>query len=204
MSDPPPDPFGGTLGGGARPALVVIDMVQAYVDEASPLFVGERAPAMTASIVRLLDAARVSGLPIVFTGVRYEPGGADGGVFFRKVPILEIFVGDTEAGALVPSLARRPTEPLVLKQYPSAFFGTPIAPMLHAAGVDTLVMCGVSTSGCIRASATDAMQHGFVPIVVRDAVGDRTASAHEANLADIQSKIGDVVDEATATAMLSR
>jgi maleamate amidohydrolase len=197
------DPFGGSLVAGRRPALIVVDMVRAYAEPEFPLFVGERAAGVVASIGRLLAAARSVGAPVVFTGVRYEPGGADGGVFFRKVPVLEIFVGDSEAGALVDSLGRRPSEPLLLKQYPSAFFATPLASMLHAAGVDTVVLCGVSTSGCIRASATDAMQHGFVPLVVRDAVGDRSESSHDANLVDIAAKVGDVVDEPAAIAVLS-
>jgi maleamate amidohydrolase len=197
------DPFGGSLSAGRRAALVVVDMVRAYAEPQFPLFVGERAAGVVASIERLLSAARTAGVPIVFTGVRYEPGGTDGGVFFRKVPVLEIFVGDSAAGQLVTSLGRRHSEPLVLKQYPSAFFGTSLASTLHASGVDTVVLCGVSTSGCIRASATDAMQHGFVPLVVRDAVGDRSTSAHDANLADIAAKVGDVVDEAAAIDVLS-
>lgn len=193
-------PFTGRLGFGASSALVVVDMVKAYTDPAFPLYAGEQVHAVVDAIVQLVDAARAAAVPVVYTGVRYVPGGADGGVFYRKVPALALFVGETEAGTLVPELSPRPEELVIMKQYPSAFCGTPVAPMFRSAGVDTVILAGVSTSGCIRASATDAMQHGFVPIVVREAVGDRHPGPHEANLFDIDAKIGDVValDEALA------
>lgn len=126
------------------------------------------------------------------------PGGADGGIFFRKVPTVALFVGETEAGSLVLELSPLPGETVIMKQCPSAFCGTPLAPMLHAGGVDSVILCGVSTSGCIRASATDAMQNGFIPIAVREAVGDRHPAPREANLFDIDAKIGDVVSQAEA------
>jgi maleamate amidohydrolase len=168
-------------------------MVRAYTDPQYPLYIGSHAPAVVAAVVTLVEAARAAGIPIVYTGVRYQPGGIDGGVFFRKVPPLELFVGESDAGSLVPELTAQADESLILKQYASAFWSTPLAPMLHARGVDTVILAGVSTSGCIRASATDAMQQGFVPVVVREAVGDRNVGPHEANLFDIAAKIGDVV-----------
>ena len=186
-------PFTGRLGFGRSCALVVVDMVRAYSNPSYPLYIGPQTTELIASIVTLVDAARSAAIPIVYTGVRYEPGGIDGGIFFRKVPPLSLFVGESDAGALVPELAPMPGEPLILKQYASAFWATPLAAMLHAKGVDTVILAGVSTSGCIRASATDAMQNGFVPIVVRDAVGDRNPGPHEANLFDIAAKIGDVL-----------
>ena len=173
-------------------------MVRAYTEPRFPLYAGDGVHAVVASIARLLGAARTAGIPIAYTGVRYHPGGIDGGVFFRKVPPLELFVGETEAGQIVPEVVPTAGEPVFLKQYPSAFCGTPLASMLHAAGVDTVILTGVSTSGCIRASATDAMQQGFIPIVVRQAVGDRHPGPHEANLFDIAAKIGDVVEESEA------
>jgi maleamate amidohydrolase len=193
-----PGPFTGRLGFGRSSALVVVDMVRAYTEPQFPLYAGEGVHDVVASIARLLGAARTAGIPIAYTGVRYNPGGIDGGVFFRKVPPLELFVGETEAGQIVPEVAPIAGEPVFLKQYPSAFCGTPLASMLHAAGVDTVILTGVSTSGCIRASATDAMQQGLIPIVVRQAVGDRHPGPHEANLFDIAAKIGDVVEEAEA------
>ena len=110
---------------------------------------------------------------MVHTRVRYSAGGADGGVFFRKVPALQALVGDGPMGELMPPVAPTDDELVIVKQYASAFFGTSLASTLHAAGVDTVVVVGVSTSGCIRATAVDAIQHGFVPLVVADAVGDR-------------------------------
>ena len=175
-------------------------MVRAYTDPQYPLYIGMHAPDVVTAVGMLVEAARAAEIPIVYTGVRYEPGGADGGIFFRKVAPLELFVGESDAGSLVPELVPRPDEPFILKQYASAFWCTPLAPMLHVRGVDTVILAGVSTSGCIRASATDAMQQGFIPVVVREAVGDRNVGPHEANLFDIAAKIGDVVslDEAIA------
>jgi len=190
-------PFLGRLGFGRTPALVVVDMVRAYTEKGSALYAGEQMIDVVASIARLVDAARDAQIPIVYTGVKIETP-ALGGIFARKVPSLTLF--ESDLGELVPELAPKPGEPVLMKQYPSAFWGTSLAPMLVAAGVDSVIICGVSTSGCIRASATDAMQHGFIPLVVREAVGDRHPGPHEANLFDIDAKIGDVVSEAETIA----
>ena len=122
----------------------------------------------------------------------------------RKVPALGALTAGASLGEFVPSLAPRPGEVVVVKQYASAFFGTSLSATLTAAGVDTLVIAGVSTSGCVRASATDAMQHGFRPIVVADACGDRTAAVHDANLFDLNAKYADVLTVAEAVAHLTR
>ncbi len=188
-------PFTARLGFGQHSALVVVDMVRAYTEPDCDLYLGEHVEQTVASIVRLVDAARGSGVPVVYTGVSVAADGADAGIFYRKVPAIAIF-RDPRYGGLVPELARLDDEPVILKQYPSALCGTPLAAMLLSRGVDTIVLCGVSTSGCIRASATDVMQHGFIPIVVRDAVADRQSGTHDANLFDIDAKIGDVVSEA--------
>jgi maleamate amidohydrolase len=124
-------------------------------------------------------------------------------VFFRKVPALKAFLPGSPLGAFPAGLAPRADELVVSKQYPSAFFGTSIAPTLHAMGVDTVVMGGFSTSGCVRASALDAMQYGFIPYVVREACGDRDARPHEASLFDLQAKYAEVVSEAEAVALMS-
>jgi maleamate amidohydrolase len=135
---------------------------------------------------------------VVHTRVRYSADGADGGVFFRKVPALRALVGDGPMGELMAPVAPAGDELVVVKQYASAFFGTSLASTLHAQGVDTVVVVGVSTSGCIRATAVDAIQHGFVPLVVAEAVGDRAREPHESNLRDLAAKYAEVVDEATA------
>ena len=137
--------------------------------------------------------------------VRYAAGLADGGLFVRKVPGLALLAeGAGDLGEFVPELAPGPGEPVVVKQYASGFFGTSLAATLRASGVDTTVIAGVSTSGCVRATATDALQHGFRPIVVRDACADRSPALHEANLADLDAKYADVVDLAQALAGLTR
>lgn len=195
--------FGGRLGFGRRPALVLVDLVQAYFDPSSPLF----APAVEdarRSSVRLLAAARQAGIMIVFTRVLYRRGGADGGIFFRKVKALSVFEEGSPLGAFAEGIEPRPDELVVTKQYASAFFGTSLAPSLTAAGIDTAIIGGVTTSGCVRATAVDATQHGFIPIVVREAVGDRDPRPHEANLFDLNGKYADVVDEAGVVAYLER
>ena len=185
--------FGLSLRPGRRPALLVVDFVRAYLVPDSPLYAAaEPARAATAA---LLVASRGAGIPIVHTGVRYQPGGRDGGVFFRKVPALACFEDGArpDLAAFAQGLEPLPGETVILKQYASAFFGTTLASTLTALGVDTLIIAGVSTSGCVRASAVDACQHGFVPLVVRDAVGDRHPSPHEASLFDLQAKYAEVV-----------
>lgn len=186
--------FGKSLAFGQRPALLVIDFVQAYLQPGSPLYAGvEQARTDCAT---LLSLCRGSGIPVVHTNVAFQKGGRDGGVFFRKVPALSCF----EVGAH-PELARfadglEPAtgETVITKQYASAFFATSLSSTLTALGVDTLLIAGVSTSGCVRATAVDCCQHGFIPVVVREAVGDRASGPHEANLFDLQAKYAEVVD----------
>jgi maleamate amidohydrolase len=188
--------FAGDLGPGRSAAVLVIDVVQAYLVDGSPL----RAPVedAVAAAATLVAAARDAGVPVVFTRVSYQAGGADGGLFMRKIPALSVFEEGSDLGDF-PS-APRPAagETVVTKQYASAFFGTSLAATLTARGVDTLYICGLTTSGCIRASATDALQHGFRPLVVADACGDREAGMHESNLLDLRAKYADVLtlDEA--------
>ncbi|SDG04973.1 maleamate amidohydrolase [Lentzea fradiae] len=188
------DPFDGTLTGGGSPALVLIDLMRAYFTEGSPLLLPSRDCLDSAS--RVLAAARWHGVPVVHTRVAYAKDGVDGGLFVRKVPALRLlFDGGGPLGEFMPEVEPADGEQVVVKQYPSAFFGTPLASALRARGVDTVVIAGVSTSGCVRASALDALQHGFVPLVVREAVGDRTPETQETNLFDIQAKCGEVVGE---------
>lgn len=185
--------FGVGLKPGAKPALLIIDFVQAYLEKSSPLYAGVEAALGSAE--RVLSAAREAAIPIIFTNVEYTPGGQDGGVFFKKIGALKCFERGSPLGAFPESLAPRPAELVVTKQYASAFFGTSLAATLTASGVDTLILTGVSTSGCVRATAVDAIQHGFVPLVVRDAVGDRSEAPHEANLFDLQAKYAEVMAE---------
>ncbi len=192
--------FDGHLEPGQKPCLLIIDFVQAYLEQGSPIYAGVEAA--LASTQRLLALARRLGVPVYHTNVEYLPGGMNGGVFYRKIPLLRIFERGSPLGAFPPALTPLPTELVVTKQYASAFFGTSLASTLTAQGIDTVVICGVSTSGCVRATATDACQHGFVPLVVRDAVGDRHAQVHEANLFDLQAKYAEVLGEAAVVAYL--
>lgn len=192
--------FGNRLDPGQRPALLLVDLVRAYFDPDAELYLGERA--CLDSAVRVLEAARAATIPVVHTRVTYVEGGADGGVFYRKVSALRHFAGPGPLGEIMPEVAPRPGELVLAKQYASAFFGTSLASTLTVAGIDTVVICGVSTSGCVRASAVDSVQCGFVPLVVRDAVGDRDVRPHEANLFDLQAKYAEVVSEGFVLAYL--
>ncbi len=196
--------FGLALQPGRRPALLVIDFVRAYLVEGSPLYAGAE-PARAAAQT-LLEAARRAAIPVVHTNVHYQPGGRDGGVFFRKVPALKCFEAGAhpDLAAFAAGLEPVAGETVITKQYASAFFGTTLASTLTSLGVDTLLIAGVSTSGCVRASAVDACQHGFIPLVVRDAVGDRHPAPHEANLFDLQAKYAEVVGLQLALEYLQR
>lgn len=190
--------FSGALRPGKHPALLVIDFVRAYLVPGSPLYAGvESARAASAD---LLGAARRGRIPVIHTNVRYQAGGRDGGVFYRKVPALRCFEEGLhpELAAFAEGLEPAPGETVITKQYASAFFGTTLASTLTALGVDTVLLAGVSTSGCVRATTLDACQHGFIPLVVRDAVGDRHPAPHEANLFDLQAKYAEVISLATA------
>lgn len=194
--------YEGRLQPGARPALLIVDVVAAYLTPGSALFM-DTAAAAKDSNRRLAEAARGAGVPVVFTNVQYRADGSDGGVFYRKAPVLKAFVAGSPLGAFPADLQPVAGERVVTKQYPSAFFGTGLAEALHDDGIDTLIITGYSTSGCVRASALDAMQYGFVPLVVREACADRHPAPHDANLFDLQAKYAEVVSEAEAMAVIA-
>lgn len=186
------------IGFGQRPALILIDFVEAYFDEGCALFADVQ-PALD-SALRVRAAARDAGVPIIYTNVVYHPSMINGGRFAQKALPLEVFKAGGPMGAWPAGLEPADDELVVSKQYPSAFFGTSLASTLTAAGIDTLVITGLTTSGCVRATCVDASSHGFIPIVVADACGDRHDDPHEANLFDMNAKYADVVDEAAAIA----
>ncbi len=187
---------------GKLPALLMIDFVNAYLFESSPLFANVE-PARAAS-QSLLEAARSARISVIHTNVAYQRGGLNGGIFFRKVPALAAFEdgADPALGAFGKGLHPIDGETVITKQYASAFFATSLASTLTALRIDTVLIAGVSTSGCVRATAVDACQHGFIPIVVRDAVGDRAPGPHEANLFDLQAKYAEVRSLAQVQAYL--
>ncbi len=192
--------FGGNLGFGEQPAVLCVDFAVAYLEPTSPLYAGVEEA--VASAGRVVDEARRHGVPVIHTRVRYQPGGEDGGLFYRKVEALSCFDEGNPLGDFVDHPSPQDGEVVVTKQYASAFFGTSLASTLAAARIDTLIICGLSTSGCVRASALDALQHGFRPLVVAEAVGDRDPRPHEAALFDLQAKYADVIPESAAIAYL--
>ncbi|WES62841.1 isochorismatase family protein [Microbacter sp. GSS18] len=185
--------FNQRLGFGKRPALVVIDFVDAYLKEDSPLYAAVERELESAT--RILEAAREADIPIIFTVVEHAPNGAGGGLFARKVKGLETLALGSPLGSIAEPLTPLESEPVISKKYASCFFGTSLATDLTVLGCDSVILVGLSTSGCVRATGVDAMQYGFVPIIVRDAVGDRRPEPHDAALFDLDAKYADVVSE---------
>lgn len=183
--------FGGELGFGKTPALLVIDMCMAYLDPTAPLYAGVEEEAK--QIERLLQAFRGARRPVIHTRVEYVPGGADGGLFYKKISALKCFDKGNPFADPPKELQPDDGEVIVTKQYASAYFGTSLSSTLLALGCDAVVLTGVSTSGCVRASALDTIQNGFIPLVVEDACGDRDKAIHKANMFDLQAKYADLV-----------
>ena len=184
--------FHGRAGFGERPALVVVDVNRGFTDPESPLVCD--LDECVAAIARLLDAFRAAGLPVVFTTVVYDDFGRQAAaVFIEKVPALLVLEPGSEWVEIDPRIAPVEGEPVLSKHFASAFFGTTLASVLASARADSVVVTGASTSGCVRATALDAMQHGYRVVVPREAVGDRNRAAHDANLYDLDTKYADVV-----------
>ncbi len=192
--------YNNRIGFGKKPALVLVDFVQAYFEPDSPLFAG--VDAALESALRIRACAREKQIPVILTGVLLHPSGLDGGRFFQKAKPLSCFTAGNPLGAWPEGLEPFSDEFVITKQYPSAFFGTSLAPMLTAMGIDNVILTGLTTSGCVRASCVDAVSHGFITTVVRDACGDRHPAPHEANLFDMNAKYADVVSEAEIAAYL--
>ena len=178
---------------GSRPAVLVVDLSRGFSE---PEFAtGADLSAVVAATAELVDAAHAAAAPVIFTTIAYEEPDLEGGVaWLRKAPGMGILRAGSELVDLDPRLPRRSADALVVKKGPSAFFGTDLGAGLTALGVDTLLVCGATTSGCVRASVVDAVQYGFSVLVPRPCVGDRAAGPHEANLFDIDAKYGDVIE----------
>lgn len=181
----------GKVGFGRRAAVVVVDLSYGFTDPGCTL--GAELGDVVRQTRRLLDAARERGLPVFFTTVAYQEDLRDAGVWREKFPSLDALKEGRRDVELDGRLGRRPTEPLLVKKYPSAFFGTPLASHLVSLGVDTLIVTGATTSGCVRATVVDSLQHGFRTIVPEECVGDRAEAPHRANLFDMGSKYADVM-----------
>jgi maleamate amidohydrolase len=195
MSETAAPAIGGRVGFGERPALLVIDMSNAFTDPESPL--GSELDPVVESIARVLEAARARGdVPVIFTTVVYgERERRAAGVMLRKWSGASVCEPGSRWTEIDPRLAPREGEAVIAKIFPSAFFGTALASQLISEQRDSLIVTGASTSGCVRATAVDAVSHGFQVLIPREAVGDRSAEAHRQNLVDIDLKYGDVVDE---------
>lgn len=194
--------LGSRVGFGSRPAIVVVDYIVGFTDPSSPL-AGDFSRELRAT-KSLLNAMRRRGFPVFFTTTAYDKAMTEAGVFVRKVPSLAVLQRGSRWVAIDPSLKRRKDEVVIEKQYASAFFGTPLASSLQAQGVDTLIVTGCTTSGCVRATAVDGLQHGLRVIVPRECVGDRAAGPHEANLIDIDGKYGDVMSAREVIALVGQ
>jgi maleamate amidohydrolase len=184
--------FQGRMGFGESPALVVIDMQKGFTNPATPL--GSNLDSQIAATLPLLDAAHRRGIPVFFSVCVYDdPNLKDAGVWINKIKGLDTLRAGTENVEIDERLGRRPGDTLLRKRYASCFFGTDLASRLAAARIDTLIITGCTTSGCVRATAVDACQSGFKPIVVSEAVGDRSQAAHDQSLFDLDAKYADVM-----------
>nr|WSY57410.1 isochorismatase family protein [Streptomyces sp. NBC_00886] len=186
--------FGAPVRRGSRPALVVVDLTRGFTEADFPS--GTDLTDVVGATGKLIAAARPTGVPVVFTAIAYTPAEATGTAvtWLQKAQGMRSLVEGSEAVALDPRLPRVPQDHLIVKKGASAFFGTSLASLLTGLGRDTVLVCGATTSGCVRATAVDAVQSGFSVLVPRECVGDRASGPHEANLFDIQAKYGDVID----------
>ena len=186
---------------GSRPCVLVIDFSCGFTDPACSL--GSDLTPQVEATRRLLDVARVRSLPVVFTTIGFDASLKDGGLWLQKVPTLS----DLQLGGrwveIDERLGRRDDETVIVKKGASGFFGTNLASVLVSQGIDTVILCGATTSGCVRATAVDLLQYGWPTLVPRECVGDRAQAPHEANLFDIQAKYADVVSVDDAIAYLA-
>jgi maleamate amidohydrolase len=193
--------FGQRIGFGERPALIIIDMLKAFTDDKAML--GANLDKEVGAITSLLAAAHDRGLPVIFSTVRYDDADLkDAGIWALKQKGVMTLRADGHGWEVDPRLDCRKSDTLLFKKYASCFFGTDLVPRLLTRRVDTLIITGCTTSGCVRATAVDACQNGFRPIVVREAVGDRSSAAHAQSLFDLHAKYADVVSLQQALAYL--
>jgi maleamate amidohydrolase len=193
--------IGGLLELGSRPAVLVVDLSRGFTDPNSTL--GSDLTACVEATRLLLDEARAKCVPVIFTTIAFEPNLQDAGIWLQKMPALAALELGSRWVEIDPHLGRAEEETLIVKKGASAFFGTNVSSILTAQGIDTLVLCGATTSGCVRATAVDALQSGYPTVVPRECVGDRAPGPHQANLIDIDAKYGDVVSLDSVLAYLT-
>jgi maleamate amidohydrolase len=185
---------------GERPAVLVVDFSRGFTDPQCTM--GSDLTREVEATSRLLDTAREHGIPIIFTTIGFEPNLKDGSLWLEKAPGLKELIVGGKWVEIDPRLERREEETVILKKGASAFFGTNLPSVLISQGVDTVIMCGATTSGCVRATAIDLLQYGYPTLVPRECVGDRARDPHDANLVDIQAKYADVVSVEEALAYI--
>jgi maleamate amidohydrolase len=183
--------LGSRVGWGDHSAVLVVDLTNGFTDPRYP--VGADVSLAVAETRRVLNVARERRLPVIFTSIAYDDPDLEGGHWVRKIPALKVLRHGTPAVEVDGRLGRRPSEPLIVKRFTSSFFGTDLQALLQFLRVDTLVVCGASTSGCIRTTVADGIQLGFRCIVPETAVADRAEAPHRASLFDIDAKYGDVL-----------
>ncbi len=195
--------FDGRVGFGETPAVIVIDFIRAYTTPGEAFFAEGVVDAVRESF-ELLAACREAGVPIIYTTVLYHPSGVDGGLFVKKVPALRKLVAGEPMAEIDPSIPPAADDLVIAKNYPSPFFGTSLASTLFTLGIDTTILIGCSTSGCVRAAAIDSIQYGFRVIVPRECVGDRHDGPHDASLFDINAKYGDVLPKSEVIGLVRK
>lgn len=194
--------FGGRMGFGKRPAIVAIDVARGWLDPEVDL--GSSQADVLDAIVQVLEVGRETGTPIFFTTMGFASPAEAGEVYARKLPLSGTQAAGTPEMELHPAVQRRDDEPLIVKPRASGFFQTNLLTQLISRGIDTTVIVGLSTSGCIRATSESAFDYGFHAILPQEAVGDRCKSAHEAALFDIDARLADVMPVADVVAELRR
>lgn len=176
---------------GENPVVLVVDFSRGFTDPECAL--GADMTAEVEATIRVLDTARERDIPVIFTTIGFESNLVDGALWIRKIPTLgELRIGSKWV-EIDPRLERREDETVILKKGASAFFGTNLSAILATRRVDIVILCGATTSGCVRATAIDLLQYGYPALVPRECVGDRASEPHDANLFDIQAKYADVV-----------
>ncbi len=187
------------LGLAAKPALLVVDMINGFTDPACAL--GTHCPEVIAANCQLLERFREQALPVFFTTVVYH-NDQQASVFRAKLPALNVLEAGSHWVDIDKNLGRLPSETLIEKQWPSAFHQTDLHAQLNALSVDSLVITGLTTSGCVRASAVDALQYNYQVVIAEEAVGDRNREVHRANLFDLDAKYADVQSVGNVLAMI--
>lgn len=181
----------GMVGFGKKPAIMVVDLTKGFTQPEFEL--GADLSEVVDSNVQLLEKAREKGIPIFFSVNEFSEDLKDAGVWLEKFPSIKTLICGSEEVQIDPRLEPKPEEHIIRKNFPSCFFGTTLPSRLIALGIDTLIVTGTTTSGCVRATVVDSLQYGFRTIVPRECVGDRAQAPHEANLFDMGMKYADVV-----------